>query len=760
LKRREDPALITGRGRYIDDLKFEGMLFCAFVRSPYANAKVRSVQRPNDQRLVDFLDGKDVASLTKPCSVFEMGERKFERYAIASEKVHHVGEIVAAVLARTRGEAEDLAELVEVDYISEKPVIDIEESAKGGSKAIDSWDNNIAFSKTIRIGDFDGALANSAHHFEVESRIERQMAAPIEPRGSLAIYDEKSQEFLIWASSKNYHMSRTQAANYLKVPEENVQVKVPDIGGGFGVKGYFYPEEVVTCLFSKRSGRPVKWISTRSEDFLGTMQARDQIHRSTICFDTDLKITGFKDEFLIDIGTPGGMSFSPTQRLLPLLSGCYKIPNLLVDYKGVVTNKPQMGPVRGNGRPEAILAIEKSIEHAARELKIDPVDLRKKNLIKPEELPYNNQLGSFYDSGDYPSALEDLCKAVEYDKLRAWQKEERSKGRVIGIGMTSYVEDTGIGPSSKIGRPFYETAAIRVERDGFVTASSGSSPHGQGYETIYSKIVSDELGVPQEKVRVLFGDTTLIPYGVGSFGSRSAAVAGSAMLLCARAIKEKMISIASNLLNCKKEEVVPSSGNFSFGGKGVTFNQVAQAAYVPTKTPLGTSLGLSAEYFYDPPALTYAYGAVLCVVEINRESAFPKILKLAILDDCGKILDHDEVEGQVQGGVAHAVGNAMLEEIKYNSDGQPLSSNFLDYLLPTSLDIPDMMLLHKETISKMNPLGVKGAGEGGTIGAFGAIVNAVCDAIDGDVLHIPVQLDEILQKLNSSRMYHDSIRSV
>ncbi len=728
------------------------MLFCAIVRSPYAKAKISSVKRPEDQRLVDFLDGREVAKYTKPCSVFEMGARKLEIYAIVAEEVHYVGEPVAAVLARTRSDAEDLAEMVEVEYeVSENPVIDIEESAKGTSRAIASWEDNIAFANKIKIGDFDNALSNSAYHFEVESRIARQTAVPIEPRGSVALYDDNRRELLIWASSKNYHMTRTQAANYLKIPEESVQVKVPDIGGGFGVKGYFYPEEVVTCLFSKRTGKPVKWISTRSEDFQSTMQARDQTHKSTICLDKDLKITAFKDEFLIDIGTPGLMSFSPTQRLLPLLSGCYVIPNLSVDYKGVVTNKPPMGPVRGNGRPEAILAIERSIEHAARMLKIDPVELREKNLIKPGELPYNNQLGSFYDSGDYPAALEGVCKAVDYQQLRSWQREERARGRVIGIGITSYVEDTGIGPSSKIGRPFYETASIRVERDGFVTARSGSSPHGQGYETIYSKIVSDELGVNQDKVRVLFGDTSLIPYGVGSFGSRSAAVAGSAMLLCARAIKEKMVLIASNLLGCKPGDVLVSSGSFTWAGKSVTFNEVAQAAYVPSKTSQGMPIGLSADYFFDPPALTYAYGAVISVVEINKESGLPKILKFAILDDCGRILDHDEVEGQVQGGVAHAMGNALLEEIRYSSEGQPLSSNLLDYLLPTSLDVPDMLLLHTETASKMNPLGVKGAGEGGTIGGFGAIVNAVSDAIEGEVLHIPVQLEELHHKLKEMR---------
>ncbi len=723
------------------------MLFCVIVRSPYAKAKVRGVKGPNDERLVDFLDAREVARSTKPCSVFEMGTKKLESYALV-EQVHYVGEPVAAVLAKTRGDAEDLAEMVEVDYeIYEDPLIDPEEALKGTVRAIASWQDNIAFEKKIAVGDFESILSNSTHHFEVEYKIARQTAVPIEPRGGVAIYDERKEELLIWASSKGYHTTRTQASNYLKISEESVQVKVPDIGGGFGVKGYFYPEEVVACLFSKRTGRPVKWISTRSEDFQGTMQARDQIHRSTICLDRDLKITGFKDEFVIDIGTPSFMSFSPTQRLVPLLSGCYKIPNLVVEYKGVATNKPPMGPVRGNGRPEAILAIERSIEHAARMLKTDPAELRKNNLIKPSELPYNNQLGSTYDSGDYPEALAAVSDAINYEVLRSWQEEERKKGRVIGIGMTSYVEDTGIGPSSKIGRPFYETAMIRVERDGTITARSGSSPHGQGYDTVFSKIVSDELGVSQDRVRLLFGDTSLIPYGVGSFGSRSAAIAGSAMLLCARAIKEKMVVIASTLLSCKREDVSFSSGTYSGGGKSVTFGEVVQAAYVPSKASQGVTLGLSAEYYFDPPALTFAYGAVVAIVEVDRESGLPKILKFAILDDCGKILNEDEVEGQVHGGVAHGIGNALLEEIRYNPEGQPLASNLLDYLIPTSLDVPEMLTLHTETPSTMNPLGVKGAGEGGTIGAFGAIVNAVCDAIQGDITQIPVQLEELASRL-------------
>ena len=749
MKRVEDPIQIRGLGQFIDDLKFEGMLFCAFVRSPYSKAKINSIKRPADPRLLDFLDGIEVEKLTNPCDKFEMEGRKFERYALAKDQVHFVGEAVAAVLARSRYEAEDLVELVEVEYEPEESIIDSDSALSNRSKVIDSWPDNVAFQKTINVGDFKTAYETSPHKFEFEITIARQAAIPIEARGNISAYDTRRQELVIWTPVKGPHSTRSQAAACLRMKEEQVQVKVPDIGGGFGVKAYFYPEDAVTALFSKRNGHPVKWISTRTEDLLSTLQAKDQTHKVRICLDHNLKISGFSDSFVIDVGTPGFMSFSPVSRLLPLQTGCYKIPNVQIEYKGTVSNKPPTGPIRGNGRPEAILMIERAVDMAAHELKVDPAELRRRNFIHTNEMPYNNKIGANYDLGDYERALNEALASAEYQKLLVWKKEEFEKrGRLVGIGLASYVEDTGIGPSAKIGRPMYETAYVRVEKDGQVTVLSGSMPHGQGHETVFTQVVANELIVPFENIHVKFGDTQLIPYGVGSFGSRTGPVGTSAVYLAAKELKEKMTRIAANMLGSNQSDVKFASDGFSAGGKTLSFKEVASASYVPSKAIEGMDIGLSSFKAFDPPGLTYSYGAVVAVVEVDRESGRPTLVRLTIMDDCGKILDEHIVEGQIHGGVAHAVGNGLLEEIVYDKTGQPLDSNLLDYTIPTSLDVPSMNLLHMETPSQMNPLGVRGAGEGGTIGGFAAIANAICDAIGGHVSGYPPSGQEILKVLN------------
>lgn len=746
MKRREDPNHIRGVAEFVDDIKLERMLFCAVVRSPYAKARIKSITKPDDPRLVDFLTGKDVAKISKPFDRFARKE-SLERYALALDTVGFVGEPVAAVLASSRYDAEDLAELTQVDYEQlENSAIDMEASSKGdsSSRAIDSWKSNVAFDEKIVVGDFAKALSESAHHFELETKIARQAGIPIETRGAVVEFNPRTNSYILHASTKNPHATRAAAAACLGVAEEAIHVQVPDIGGAFGVKTSFSAEDAVASLFSKRVEKPVKWISTRTEDLESTLQARDQIHRCVICLDRDLKITGVKDEFLIDVGIPGFMAQSPVRLITSLLSGCYKIPNFLIEYKAIATNRPPMGPIRGNGRPEALLVIERMVDHAARMLKVDPMELRKKNFISAEELPYNTQLGSVYDSGDYKQAMAKLAEYFDYPKMKKWQEEERKKGRLIGIGVSSYVEDTGIGPSARMGRPMYETAIVRVERDGSVSAYSGSSPHGQGLETVFTGIISSELHVAVEKIRVKFGDTELIPYGVGTFGSRSAVVGGSAILLSTRNVKEKMIAIAAQSLNCPVDQISLQDGKFvnkSNAESSVKFEEVAQKAYVPRSD--GGSVGLSAEVFYDPPGLTFSNGAVLSLVEVDRESGKPKILRCVILDDCGKILDHNIVEGQVHGGVVHSVGGAFLEELSYDEAGQPLNPNLGDYMIPTSLDEPDIEVFHMETPSKLNPLGVKGAGEGGTIGALASFVNAVSDAIGKSVVNVPARPDDV-----------------
>ncbi len=751
MKRREDPNHIRGVAQFVDDIKLDRMLFCAVVRSPYAKALIKSITKPDDPRLVDFLTGKDVATISKPFDRFARKE-SIERYALAVDTASFVGEPVAAVLAESRYAAEDLVELTKVEYEQiNNAAVDMEQAVGSSSeRAIDSWKSNVAFEERISVGDFTKALSESAHHFELETKIARQAGIPIETRGTVVEFNARTNSYLLHASTKNPHATRAAAATCLGVPEESIRVLVPDIGGAFGVKTSFSAEDAVASLFAKRAERPVKWISTRTEDLESTLQARDQIHRCVVCLDRDLKITGLKDEFLIDVGIPGFMAQSPVRLITSLLSGCYKIPNFSIEYKAISTNRPPMGPIRGNGRPEALLVIERMVDHAARMLGVDAMELRKKNFIPTEELPYNTQLGSVYDSGDYRQAMARLEDYFDYAKMRKWQQEERKKGRLIGIGVASYVEDTGIGPSARMGRPMYETAIVRVERDGTVTAYSGSSPHGQGLETVFAEIISSELHVAPERIRVRFGDTELIPYGTGTFGSRSAVVGGSAILLSVRNVKERMIAIAAQTMNCPVEQVSLQDGKFvnkSNVESSIKFEDVAQRAYVPRAD--GGSVGLSAEVFYDPPGLTFSNGAVLSIVEVDRETGKPKLLRCVILDDCGKILDHNIVEGQVHGGVVHSVGGALLEELVYDESGQPLNPNLADYMIPTSLDTPDVEVLHMETPSKLNPLGVKGAGEGGTIGALASFVNAVSDAIGKSVASVPTRPDDIFAVIKS-----------
>jgi carbon-monoxide dehydrogenase large subunit len=748
--RKEDPVQLLGRATFIDDLKLDGMLFCAIVRSPYAKASIKQIVQPDDPRLIDFLDGRELAKIAKPYSRFEQGDRRFEHRALAIDQVHFVGEPVAAVLAKSRCDAEDLAELVKVEYEVEEAAVDYA-MASGSSamrrKAISSWPDNIAFERTLSVGDYDNALAQSAHHFQLETKIARQAAIPIEPRGNVTTYNPETKELTIWTPSKGPHNTRAIAAQVFSLPEESVQVKVPNIGGGFGVKAYYYPEEVVAAALAIRNLKPVKWISTRTEDLESTLQARDQLHKTTICFDKDLKITGFKDDFIVDIGTPGFLSHSPSQRLVPLLSGCYKIPNIKISYKGVATNRPPMGPIRGNGRPEALLVVERAIEDAARKLGVDPVEIRRKNLIKSTELPYNNGLGSVYDSGDYGEALVRVVNSEEYlfwvKKKKQLLLDPQSAGRIIGIGLASYVEDTG-GPPGKAGKPQYETALVRVERDGNVTAYSGSSPHGQGHETTFSEIIARELSIGVDRVRLRFGDTSLIPYGVGSMGSRSGPIGGSAIFLATQEVKQKMIAIAGTLLGCPTDKIVLENGRF-FGARGedgseksLSFNEVASAAYEQRKETQNLPRGLSGEVYFEPEGLTFSYGVTTAIVEIDKESGRVKLLSIISIDDSGKVIDHDIVEGQIQGGIVHGIGNALLEEIPYADSGQPL-------------DVPSIVLYEMETPSKLNPLGVKGAGEGGTIGALPAVVNAISDAIGESVSIIPVAPEEILEKLSKTK---------
>lgn len=739
MKRKEDPALLRGEAQFVDDIHRDGMLFCAFVRSPYAKARVVRINRPHDARLVDFLTEKELSGQAKPFANFEMDGKKFASHALPS-KVHFFGEPVAAVLASSRYDAEDLVDLVEVEYAQQEPVTRSDDALTNPKTlAIDEWSDNIAFRKTVSKGNF-GSTLDLGSAIEMTIKLARQAAVPIETRGVVASYDKISEQLEVHYPSKGYHTTRSLLSSSLGIPEESIRVIVPDMGGAFGVKGYLFAEELVCSLFSIRTGKPVKWISTRTEDFLTTIQGRDEIHKATIVVNKELKIVGFRDELIVDVGTPGRMSFSGVSRMIPLLTGCYDIPNVQLNYTGIVTNKPPMGPIRGNGRPEAILVIERAIENASLTLNIDSVLLRQRNLIPPNSMPFDNKIGSTYDSGNYPEALEKTVNYLKLTELRRRQREERTRGNLIGIGMACYVEDTGT--------PGFETASIRVEKNGTLLATSGSSPHGQGHETTFAEIISEELGeFDIDKIKVIFGDTSEIPKGTGTFGSRSTAIAGSAIVLAAREIKERLIKFgAESFFKCEPRQIVFKTGTFeSPDGRKISVQDLIARWNATNKAePMVANVKYNAEH------IAYSNGVVCALVHVDRDSGLARVNRLIALDDCGRVIDHDLVDDQIFGGVAHGLSNAIFEAIEFSDEGVILNSNLMDYEIPSANEVPDIEALHMETYSTTNLLGSKGAGEGGTVGGLGAIFNAVCDALQSELENVPVNSSEVLIKLKKT----------
>ncbi|MBI2972871.1 MAG: molybdopterin-dependent oxidoreductase [Armatimonadetes bacterium] len=738
IKRREDPRLITGRAIYVDDLNFAGMVHVAIVRSPHAHATIRSIDTTAARRapgVVAVWTGEDVKAR---CGPLPVGPRIKEMKApkrfplVIDGVVRHVGDPVAAVVATTMDAARDASDLVEVDYEPLPSVQDPEAALEPGAPILhQDLGTNVCFRMTYGGGNVEEAFAGA--DVVVKTRIVQQRLIPaaMETRGVVAQY--KGGELTVWTSTQIPHVVKTTLAETVRLPEHEIHVIAPEVGGGFGSKLDVYGEEGLVAALALALGRPVKWIESRRENFIATIHGRGQIDYVELAAHHDGTVAGLRVRAIADLGaysqllTPG----VPTNTGL-MCCGCYRIPNAHAEVIGVFTNRTPTDAYRGAGRPEATFLIERAMDLLAAELKMDPVEVRRKNFIPPAAFPYKTPTGAVYDSGNYERALDKALERADYRALRDEQAKLRKQGRYLGIGIATYVEITGLGAVAGLSGGNWESATVRVEPTGKVTVLTGTSPHGQGEETTFAQIVSDRLGVPVEDVVVLHGDTRAVPHGVGTFGSRTTPVGGSAVYVAAEKVKDKAVQIAAHLLEAAPADISTDGARFTVRGspeRSVEFKDVARMAYKAYKLPAGMEPGLDVTHFFVPKERVFPFGTHLCVVEVDPDTGEVTFRRYIAVDDCGNILNPLLVAGQIHGGIVQGLAQAIYEGVTYDDEGQLLTGTFAEYVVPQATDVPAFELDHTVTPSPHNPLGAKGVGEAGTIGATPAVVNAILDAL-------------------------------
>ena len=740
IKRTEDPRLITGTGTYTDDIQLPGMLYVGFARSIHANANIRSVGTEAAKAtsgVVAVYTGKDVSHRigSVPCAADMPGLKVPFHPVLAVDAVRYVGEPVAAIVATDRYVASDAAALVEIDYESLPAVVDPEKALESDSaKVHPEFENNSAYTfEQVGGSDIDEAFSKADKI--VSQKIVNQRLAPIsmECRAVAAQYNPGEESITLWSSTQIPHLMRTQVALMVKVPENKVRVITPEVGGGFGCKLNVYREEALLAFLARELGTPVKWAETRRENIAGTIQGRAQVNYVDVAVKNDGTLLGLRVRLIADMGAYHQLLTPAIPTLTGLmLSGPYRIPAIRMDLEGVFTNKIATDAYRGAGRPEATYLLERMMDRVAQDLKMDPVDVRKKNLAEPEEFPFSTATGLEYDSGNYKKAFDLALKKAGYEELRKEQAEKRKQGRYLGIGLSTYVEICALGPSSAMPAGGWESATVRIAPTGKVTILTGVSPHGQGQETSFAQIAHDRLGVSMDDVVVTHGDTGMVQYGIGTFGSRATAVGGTAIYLCIEEIRKKAKKFAASLLEVKPSEIVVKGANYSVKGKpevATTLQEIALATYTAKVLPKGETPGLESTKFFEPSNFTFPFGAHVAVVEVDAETGEIHWLRYIAVDDCGKVINPMLVDGQVHGGIAQAMGQALWEEVVYDENGQLLTGSLMDYALPKANYLPRFDTDRTVTPTKVNPLGVKGVGEAGTIGATPAVVNAVVDAL-------------------------------
>jgi len=788
VKRTEDPRLIKGLAHYVDDIRLPDTLFVSFVRSQYAHARINSIDTGEALKapgVVAVYTGKDVAGLGPvPCASALPGLKVPDYRVLAQDKALFVGHPIAAVVATDRYAARDAVELVIVDYEDLPVVVDVEAAAKGGPVIHEGFADNIAYQLTAGEGDIEAALSSADR--VIQQRILHRRLAPVamEPRGVLARYYPGEEELTVWSSTQIPHLLRTQLALMIGIPENKLRVITPEVGGGFGSKLNVYAEEALLGWISMQLGKPVKWIETRRENMQATIHGRGQVGDIEIGCKDDGTLTGLRYNVFADLGAYHQLLTPAIPTLTGLmLSGAYKIPAIQINVTACFTNKMATDAYRGAGRPEATYVVERALDLVALELGMDAAEVRRKNFPGADEFPFHTATGLDYDSGDYEAALDKAQKMIGYSDLRAEQKKARAEGRLIGIGVSTYVEICALGPSQAMPAGGWESATVRIEPTGKVTVMTGASPHGQGQETSFAQIAADELGVDLNDVTVIHGDTSIVQYGIGTFGSRATAVGGTAVLVAIQKLKEKANKIAAHMLQADASRLAFEAGRYSVqatqaaaaaepsepvmpvgeapagalpepqtnGRTHVTIQDVALAAHLARELPPDTEPGLSATYFFEPKNFTFPFGTHIVAVEIDRETGDLKFLRYVAVDDCGKVINPMLVDGQLHGGIVQSIGQALFEEVVYDDQGQLITGTLMDYAVPRASQLPWFELDRTETPSPVNPLGVKGVGEAGTIGATPAIVGAIVDALSPlGVKHLdmPIKPETIWQVIH------------
>jgi len=731
LKRMEDPKFITGSGHFIDDINLPRMLHACFVRSAYAHARIRGIDVSEALKHPSVklaLTAKDIVKEVAEVSTLESGEesKATHRFPLALDEANFAGEAVAVVIAEDAASAEEGADLVRVEYDPLPPVVDAEKALERGSPKVHSYlPDNLAYRSETSAGNVKKAFAEADRIVKVELAFPRLNAAPLEPRDIVASYDAAGNFLTAWVASQSPHEMRDELASVLKLQETRVRVIVPDMGGGFGQKG-FYPEYAVVCLASMKLGRPVKWIESRRENLLAATQGRGQKQHVEAAVTKDGRILGLKVKVICDGGAYSDWSSSMPETTVAMAPGVYDIGAFYGEAVTAFTNKTPIGPYRGAARPEAAYLIERTVNVIARELKLDPMKVRLKNYVPRSKFPYRSAGGMTYDSGDYEGNMKRALEVSRFEELLSFQREARSRGRLVGIGVATYVEVCGFGT----GYP--QTASVTVTQQGSVIVNSGTNPHGQGHWTPFAQIVSDELGVDVDDVLVQYGDTAALPWSTVTAGSRSAVVGGTAVLMATRKVKEKMSRIAAKALGYTGEKIVFRDGEVfveDHPEKRMPFEAVAESAYQPRRLPQGMDPSLYEYCAFAPPGNVFPFGTHVAMVEVDKETGATKVLKYVAVDDVGRVLNPLIVEGQVQGGVVQGISQALLEQIVYDEDGQLLTSTLSEYLIPSTDTSPMIECYRTETPSPLNPLGLKGVGEAGTIAATPTVANAVEDAL-------------------------------
>jgi aerobic carbon-monoxide dehydrogenase large subunit len=768
VKRKEDDRLLRGSGRFLDDVEEMLTLHVAIGRCPYPHARIRSIDatRALEHSGVEaVLTGEQVVARTEPITVLRPfpGSAPTVFHGMAHEVARYEGEPVVAVAAVDRYVAEDALELIDIDYEPLPHVVTVEAALRPGAPQLHaSVPSNVVVESTVRAGEPDRRLADAAATVEGTFRINRVSGAPIETRGVIARWAEDTSTLELWASTQTPHLLRAQLAHCLRMDETDVRVIAPDVGGAFGLKIGVYPEDIIAALLAIDTRRPVKWIEDRTEFFRGAAHAREAVHALTLGADRDGTLLVLRDRYLIDLGAYHG-PLGPPLLTSMMLAGPYRLHHAEIHRRVVLTNKVPMGAYRGYGQAESNYVREVLVDRLARRLGQDPADFRRRNLLRPDELPFKNVSGATYDSGDYARGLELALSRVSYETFRARQKEWRQQGRHVGVGMSCYVEFTGYPSSAFLGRTgarfgAYESVTLRMDRAGRAAISTGVSTFGQGTETTFAQMAASLLGLDPGDVAIHRGDSQGTPYSVGGFASRTMIAGAGAIEKAASQIRHKMLRIAGHILDVDASVLEATAGVIrrrDDPSVQVPIQRVSEAAFLGHPLPPGEDPGLEATAYFDPPSSAFGYGTVVAQVEVDLRSGEFDLQRYILVHDCGTQVNPMIVEGQVQGAVAQGIAAALFEELVYDRDtGQLVNGTMVDYFMPTAADLPAFELDHLETPSPVTPFGIKGVGEGGTIAAAAAITNAVCDALAPfgvELDRLPVTAESIWRALAHAR---------